>query len=58
MRVLVIITVTFLCAAAVVGQNSQNLGPKWESLFNGLDLSGCKQMGKEKWIVEDGAIYG
>ena len=58
MRVLVIITVTCLCAAAVVGRNSQKLGPKWESLFNGRDLSGWKQIGKEKWIVEDGAIYG
>ncbi len=58
MRVLAIITVTFLCAAAVVGQNSQKLGPKWEPLFNGRDLSGWKKIGKEKWIVEDGAIYG
>ena len=58
MRVLVIITVTLLCGAAVVGQNARKLGPKWEPLFNGHDLSGWKKIGKEKWIVEDGAIYG
>ena len=58
MRVLAILTVTFLCTTAAVGQNSQQRGPKWESLFNGRDLSGWKQIGKEKWIVEDGAIYG
>ena len=58
MRVLAILTVTFLCTTAAVGQNSQQRGPKWESLFNGRDLSGWKKVGKEKWIVEDGAIYG
>jgi hypothetical protein len=37
---------------------SQVLGPEWVQLFNGKDLSGWKKQGKEKWIVEDGAIYG
>ncbi len=34
------------------------LSPEWVSLFNGEDLSGWKKMGKEKWVVEDGVIYG
>ena len=28
----------------------------WVSLFNGKDLSGWKQNGEEKWVVEDGTI--
>jgi len=58
MRVIVIITGTLLCASAVVAQESRQLDRKWEPLFNGQDLSGWKKIGKEKWIVEDGAIYG
>ena len=30
----------------------------WVSLFNGKDLTGWKKVGQEKWVVEDGAIYG
>ncbi len=30
----------------------------WVSLFNGKDLSGWKKVGNEKWVVEDGTIYG
>ncbi len=30
----------------------------WVSLFNGTDLTGWKTVGNEKWVVEDGAIYG
>ncbi|MEO1995385.1 MAG: DUF1080 domain-containing protein [Planctomycetaceae bacterium] len=58
MRVLVITSVTVLCAAVVLGQKSQDLSPQWEPLFNGRDLSGWNKVGQEKWIVEDGAIYG
>lgn len=36
----------------------QVLSPQWASLFNGKDLSGWKKQGSEKWVVEDGAIYG
>ena len=32
--------------------------PNWESMFNGKDLSGWRKVGQEKWVVEDGAIYG
>lgn len=30
----------------------------WVSLFNGQDLTGWKNNGAEKWVVEDGAILG
>lgn len=30
----------------------------WVSLFNGKDLSGWTQIGKEKWTVENGTIRG
>ena len=58
MRVLVFISAAMLCTAAVVGQDSRELAVKWEPLFNGQDLSGWKKIGNEKWIVEDGVIYG
>jgi hypothetical protein len=37
---------------------AQTLAPEWVSLWNGKDLSGWKKQGNEKWVVEDGAIYG
>lgn len=30
----------------------------WEPLFNGKDLKGWKEIGKEKWVVESGMIHG
>ncbi len=33
-------------------------GPQWVSLFNGKDLEGWVKIGNEKWVVEDGTIYG
>jgi hypothetical protein len=33
-------------------------GPGWRQLFNGKNLDGWKNHGKEKWYVEDGAIVG
>lgn len=58
MRVPVITAVILLCATAGFAQDSKKETPKWKSLFNGKDLSGWKKIGNEKWIVEDGAIYG
>jgi hypothetical protein len=58
MRVPVITSVILLCATVVFAQEPKKVAPKWQSLFNGKDLSGWKKIGKEKWIVEDGAIYG
>jgi hypothetical protein len=34
------------------------VGPQWVSLFNTRDLTGWVKIGEEKWVVEDGAIYG
>jgi hypothetical protein len=32
--------------------------PNWVQLFNGKDLTGWVNVGKEQWTVEDGTIYG
>jgi len=40
------------------GNRPEVLTPQWESLFNGKDLTGWRKVGQEKWVVEDGAIYG
>ena len=40
------------------GPRPRALAPEWVSLFNGSDLSGWRKVGKEKWTVVDGAIYG
>lgn len=54
-----------LLAPAVYAQSAgarrapdQVLGPQWVQLFNGKDLGGWKKQGNEKWVVEDGTIYG
>ena len=44
--------------AAQPSHRPKTLGPKWVSLFNGNDLGGWREVGREKWAVEDGAIYG
>ncbi len=31
---------------------------QWEVLFNGKDLSGWHEVGREKWTVENGTIHG
>ena len=31
---------------------------QWVSLFNGKDLTGWVPVGNEKWVVQDGTIYG
>ena len=56
MRALVAITVALLSISAVSAQ--EPLSPKWESLFNGQDLIGWQKIGNEKWVVDEGAIYG
>lgn len=33
-------------------------GEDWVQLFNGKDLTGWTEVGKEKWTVEDGVIHG
>jgi hypothetical protein len=34
------------------------IDPEWVQLFNGKDLTGWTQVGKERWVVEDGVILG
>ena len=58
------------CAALLVcalpalasGQTPRNrpLQPneQWVQLFNGKDLTNWVEVGKEKWVIEDGAIHG
>ncbi len=33
-------------------------GGQWVALFNGKDLTGWVKIGSERWVVEDGTIYG
>lgn len=53
---------TFVCVliatAAIAQESTSPLDASWKSLFNGTDLTGWKEIGNEKWVVEDGAIYG
>ena len=46
MRSLVAITVALLSISVVPAQ--EPLSPKWESLFNGKDLTGWQKIGNEK----------
>ncbi len=39
-------------------QRSGGFQAEWKQLFNGTDLTGWNKIGNEKWVVEDGAIYG
>lgn len=63
MKRLVIYTLGILALSTVAAAQQQNPRPKppgedWVSLFNGKDLSGWVEIGKEKWEVEDGTIHG
>jgi hypothetical protein len=49
-------TLVILSALTIAQQRPS--GREWISLFNGKDLSGWIQIGKEKWVVQDGTIYG
>ena len=33
-------------------------GEDWVQLFNGKDLTGWVNVGKEKWEIEDGTLHG
>jgi hypothetical protein len=45
-------------ALALAAQRTPLAGEDWISLFNGKDLTGWVEVGKEKWSVSDGAIHG
>ena len=61
MRLPVIRFLAFAAIGTALAQNSAKPKPPgedWTSLFNGKDLSGWVEIGKEKWLVEDGTIHG
>lgn len=49
-----------LSAAVLLAQPKKPVlpGEDWVPLFNGKDLTGWVEVGKEKWTVEDGTIHG
>jgi len=49
-----ILAAAVLSGAVIVAQAQPQSG--WVSLFNGKDLSGWKNNGAEKWVVEQGTI--
>lgn len=55
-----VLFVVLTVAALAWGQaaKKQPVGEQWVALFNGKDLTGWVKIGNEKWVVEDGAIYG
>lgn len=55
MRLVCFALFSLLVNNVVFGQDKSS---DWQSLFNGKDLSGWLEIGNEKWVVEDGAIYG
>lgn len=57
MRNLILVAWLFLSSTAFA-QDLGTLGSAWKPLFNGKDLSGWEKIGNEKWVVEDGVIYG
>ena len=61
-RLLGIALIAGLVPASVLAQApkkaSAAAGEQWVQLFNGKDLTGWVEVGKEKWTVEDGVIHG
>jgi hypothetical protein len=58
-RTAAILSLIAVAAVAQQGQQRPRLpGEDWVSLFNGKDLTGWVEVGKEKWTVEDGTIHG
>jgi len=53
-----VLLLTLIASASVWAQRSTKPGEDWVSLFNGKDLSGWVEIGKEKWIVDNGVIHG
>lgn len=59
-RLLLLAFVIALTAPASPAQmlRPNRLDPEWVQLFNGKDLTGWTEIGKERWVVEDGVILG
>jgi hypothetical protein len=54
----VALLVVLVSSLSLAQQRAKKPGEDWVSLFNGKDLSGWVEVGKEKWTVEDGVIHG
>ena len=55
---IVLVIALFFGANICEAQRPKALDATWLQLFNGKDLNGWQEIGNEKWIVEDGVIYG
>lgn len=58
MRFAFAVTILLATISSAAAQSTPSFSAEWTQLFNGEDLSGWKEIGEEKWVVEDGAIYG
>lgn len=61
MRFLMGFNVALLIAGGLLAQNPGGAklpGEDWIKLFNGKDLTGWVEVGKEKWEVQDGILHG
>lgn len=58
MRSLATMLCVLFASTALAQESASPFDAAWKSLFNGEDLSGWNEIGNEKWVVEDGAIYG
>jgi hypothetical protein len=58
MRILLLSSLFLSTLAAQNVKPAKLAGEDWVQLFNGKDLTGWVEVGKEKWTVEDGEIKG
>ncbi len=58
MRHILTVFTVLMALASPAGAQQKARGSEWVSLFNGKDLTGWVKIGNEKWVVEDGTIYG
>lgn len=58
MRILLLIALTLSTVAAQNVKPAKLAGEDWVQIFNGKNLTGWVEVGKEKWTVEDGEIKG
>ncbi len=54
----IVVLACVLFGSLAMAQQKPPARGDWVSLFNGKDLTGWVKIGNEKWVVEDGAIYG
>jgi len=55
LRSILILLIAVVLLVFAAGVQSQEHG--WVALFNGKDLSGWKNNGQEKWVVDQGTIF-